>query len=73
MHLLRYLRERFLNQIKVPPKQFHFVNGINPAGAEAECARLDQLVNDVKIDVAFIGIGSSIEHQMPPAFKKSCI
>ncbi|XP_065828488.1 glucosamine-6-phosphate deaminase-like [Oscarella lobularis] len=66
---VKYLRERFLNQIKVPPKQFHFVNGINPAGAEAECARLDQLVNDVKIDVAFIGIGENghIAFNDPPA------
>ena len=52
----RYLKERFVDQLAEPVREFHFVNGAADPGAE--CGRLAKLLtNAVEVDVAFIGIG----------------
>lgn len=62
----RYLRERFVEH--VPLREFHYVDG-EAAGAEAECARLGQLISARPIDVALIGVGENghIAFNDPPA------
>ncbi|MGI9545375.1 MAG: 6-phosphogluconolactonase, partial [Cyclobacteriaceae bacterium] len=46
----KYLKGRFANQ--VPLKTFHFIDG--EADPDTECARLNQLMADHPIDVAFV-------------------
>jgi glucosamine-6-phosphate deaminase len=61
----KYLRERFADH--VPLKAFHFINGENdPAG---EITRLNNLILQHHIDVAFIGIGENghLAFNDPPA------
>jgi len=62
----RYLKERFVNQL--PLKEFHFVNG-EAADPQAECQRLQGLIQWRQIDVAFIGIGENghLAFNDPPA------
>ncbi|MEX1040278.1 MAG: glucosamine-6-phosphate deaminase [Pirellulaceae bacterium] len=63
----RYLKERLVDQLPVPPHAFHYINAeTDPA---AECARLAELIKDVEIDVAFIGIGENghLAFNDPPA------
>jgi len=60
----KYLRERFADIVS--PKAFNYVNGsIDPYG---ECMRLENLIGEHPIDVAFIGIGenSHIAFNDPP-------
>ncbi|MEI6465732.1 MAG: glucosamine-6-phosphate deaminase [Verrucomicrobiota bacterium] len=62
----RYLRERFLAHVP-PPKTFHFISG---AGDPAvECARLNALIAQTSIDLAFVGIGENghLAFNDPPA------
>ena len=61
----KYLKERFTTQ--VPVKTFHFIDG--EKDATAECARLNKLINDHPIDVAFVGIGENghLAFNDPPA------
>lgn len=61
----KYLKERFADI--VPLKKFNYVNGgVNP---QEECERLKKMINDVTIDVTFLGIGenSHIAFNDPPA------
>ncbi len=62
----KYLKERFAD--KVPGlKHFHYINGEgDPA---AECARVGALIQDLRIDVACIGIGENghLAFNDPPA------
>lgn len=62
----RYLQERLINRIH--PGTVHFVDG-NAPDADAECARLSQLLPKDGIDVAFIGIGENahLAFNDPPA------
>ncbi len=63
----RYLRERFVE--KVPHLQaFHFVDGSRPDPAQ-ECDRLNRLIEEHPVDVAFIGIGENahLAFNDPPA------
>ena len=62
----KYLRERFLAHVP-PPKTFHFISG---AGDPAvECARLNELIAQTPIDLAFVGIGENghLAFNDPPA------
>ena len=61
----KYLKERFVDQ--VPIKVFHYINGeVDPA---TEIGRLNGLITQHDIDVAFIGIGENghLAFNDPPA------
>jgi glucosamine-6-phosphate deaminase len=63
----RYLRERFVSQLPTPPRAFHAING--EGDCAAECRRLNALIADREIAVAFIGIGENghLAFNDPPA------
>jgi glucosamine-6-phosphate deaminase len=63
-----YLWERFVKQLPLPLKMFHYVNGDAP-DPHVECRRLGALIRERNIDVAFIGIGENghIAFNDPPA------
>ena len=68
----KYLRERFVEKLPVPPKVFHF---IRLAGDQTddevhrEIQRINALLSGTEVDVAFIGIGenSHLAFNDPPA------
>ena len=63
----KYLWERFVSKLPLPPAAFHYVNAEkNP---QAECARLGKIIAKHPIDVAFIGIGENahVAFNDPPA------
>lgn len=63
----KYLKERFVEKLPEPIGQFHYIDAEeNP---EQECRRLNDLISQVEIDVAFIGIGENghIAFNDPPA------
>lgn len=61
----KYLKERFYSKVNV--KEFHFING--EYDPEVECNRLNNLISDHNICVAFIGIGENghLAFNDPPA------
>ncbi|MEE4310603.1 MAG: glucosamine-6-phosphate deaminase [candidate division KSB1 bacterium] len=61
----KYLKERFVDA--VPLNRFYYVDGNNDP--EEECARLEAIISDHKVDVAFIGIGENghLAFNDPPA------
>ena len=61
----KYLKERF--EGKVPLKAFHYINGENDP--KMECQRVGDLIEQERIDVAFIGIGENghLAFNDPPA------
>ncbi len=63
----KYLWERFVSQLPYPPIAFNALNG--EGDAAAECKRVGQLISEIEIDVAFIGIGENghIAFNDPPA------
>ena len=63
----KYLRERFLANLPVQPRAFHFISG--EGDCEAECARLNALISQSPIDLAFVGIGENghLAFNDPPA------
>lgn len=63
----KYLKERFVAHVPTL-KAFHFVEG-DRRNPEEECARLDQLIQPHRIDVAFVGIGENghLAFNDPPA------
>ncbi len=63
----RYLRERFVNQLPQQPKGFRYINA--EGDCDVECKRLGELIRQVSIDVAFIGIGENghLAFNDPPA------
>ncbi|QOV88577.1 glucosamine-6-phosphate deaminase [Humisphaera borealis] len=63
----RYLAERFISRLPVPPLAFHPIQG--DADPAAECARLSGLIADRRIDVLFCGIGENghLAFNDPPA------
>jgi glucosamine-6-phosphate deaminase len=62
----RYLRERIVEPLK--PRHFEFVDG-NTGDPEAECRRLEAVIRQRPIDVAFVGIGENghLAFNDPPA------
>ena len=63
----RYLKERFVDRLPQPIGAFHYIDaGEDP---EAECRRLNALIADVTVAVAFIGIGENghLAFNDPPA------
>lgn len=63
----RYLKERFVDELPEQIGQFHYINAEeNPA---KETGRLNKLIAETVIDVAFIGIGENghIAFNDPPA------
>jgi glucosamine-6-phosphate deaminase len=63
----RYLKERFAAHVP-DLKAFHFVNG-DAADPQAECQRLNTMIQSHPIDVAFVGIGENghLAFNDPPA------
>lgn len=63
----KYLRERFVDLLPIPPASFHYIDG--EGDAEAECKRLSELISKVDIDAAFVGIGENghLAFNDPPA------
>ena len=63
----KYLRERFEDQLPESLADFHYING--EVDYEAEIDRLNDLIRQHPIDVAFIGIGENghLAFNDPPA------
>ena len=63
----KYLWQRFVSQLPLPLKAFHFLDG--EGDAEAECTRVGQLISATTVDVAFVGIGENghLAFNDPPA------
>ncbi|HJO94370.1 MAG TPA: glucosamine-6-phosphate deaminase [Victivallales bacterium] len=63
----KYLKERFLEKVELV-NAFHFVNG-TADDIEEECMRLERLISEHPIDVAFVGIGENghLAFNDPPA------
>lgn len=63
----RYLRERFIQKVPVPPAAFHEING--EGDCQAECDRLNRLIEAQSVAVAFVGIGENghLAFNDPPA------
>lgn len=63
----KFLHERFIDRLPMPPAAFHEIDGM--ADPQAECRRLASLVPDVEFDVAMIGIGENghLAFNDPPA------
>ncbi len=61
----KYLKERFVDL--VPVREFHYING--KGDAEMECKRLNSLISEHEIDLAFAGIGENghLAFNDPPA------
>lgn len=62
-----YLWQRFVSQLPLPLKAFHYINAeSHPLN---ECDRLGQLIAGHQIDVAFVGIGENghLAFNDPPA------
>ena len=62
-----YLWKRFASRLPVPTANFHYLNGEREP--ERECDRVSQLINEVGIDVAFVGVGENghLAFNDPPA------
>ncbi|CAN5316595.1 glucosamine-6-phosphate deaminase [soil metagenome] len=62
-----YLWQRFVSELPLPMRAFHFLNA--ETDPEAECARVGALLREHPVDVAFIGIGENghIAFNDPPA------
>ena len=63
----KYLWERFVSCLPLPPAAFHFLDG--EGDAEAECVRVGKLIEATTVDVAFVGIGENghLAFNDPPA------
>lgn len=63
----KYLWERFVSRLSLPLAAFHYVNG--DGDGMAECARLDHIIKQHPIDIAFVGIGENghLAFNDPPA------
>ncbi|MCC7476089.1 MAG: glucosamine-6-phosphate deaminase [Pirellulales bacterium] len=62
-----YLWQRFVSQLPLPLRAFHFLDG--EGDAEAECRRVGEILRHHPIDVAFVGIGENghLAFNDPPA------
>ena len=63
----KYLWERFVTKLPLPPAAFHFLDG--EGDVEAECERVSELIAATSIDVAFVGVGENghLAFNDPPA------
>jgi len=63
----KYLWERFVSQLPVPPAAVHWIDGENDP--KQECQRLNRIIETHPIDLAFIGIGENghLAFNDPPA------
>ncbi|MFT3880275.1 MAG: glucosamine-6-phosphate deaminase [Gemmatales bacterium] len=63
----KYLWERFVSQLPVPPAAVHWIDG--ESQPEVECHRLSLIIMKHPIDLAFIGIGENghLAFNDPPA------
>jgi glucosamine-6-phosphate deaminase len=63
----KYLRERFVRQLPSPLRVFHEIDG--EGDCQAECDRLNRLIENRPIAVAFVGIGENghLAFNDPPA------
>jgi glucosamine-6-phosphate deaminase len=63
----QYLWKRFISQLPLPLKEFHYING--EGDVAAECERLNGIIGRHPIDVAFVGIGENahLAFNDPPA------
>lgn len=63
----RYLWERFVTKLPLPPRAFHFIDG--NGDPQAECERLGELIARHPMDVTFLGIGENghLAFNDPPA------
>lgn len=63
----RYLWERFVRQLPLPPRQFYYLDG--ELDCLAECERVGNILREHPIDVAFVGIGENghLAFNDPPA------
>ena len=63
----KYLWERFVTQLPLPPAAFHFLDG--EGDVEAECERVSELISACTIDIAFVGVGENghLAFNDPPA------
>lgn len=61
----KYLRERFARKVML--RQFVYING--EADPKEECERLERLIEDCQINMAFVGIGENghLAFNDPPA------
>lgn len=62
-----YLWQRFVSQLPVPLRAFHFLDG--EGDCQAECSRVGKILQSHPIDVAFVGIGENghLAFNDPPA------
>ncbi|MEY2596415.1 MAG: hypothetical protein RI965_1687 [Bacteroidota bacterium] len=62
----KYLMERFIEKVS-KLKNYHLINGEN--NPYEECKRLNQIIDDVEIDLALVGIGENghLAFNDPPA------
>jgi len=63
----KYLKERFESKVGTL-KAFHYIDGENP-DPEAECRRVGEIIQNLRIDVACVGIGENghLAFNDPPA------
>ena len=63
----KYLWERFVSQLPVPPCAVHWIDGQNHP--QQECQRLNSIIEKHSIDLAFVGIGENghLAFNDPPA------
>ena len=63
----KYLQERFVEKLPAPLHAFHAING--EYDSRAECERLNALISESRIAVAFVGIGENghLAFNDPPA------
>jgi glucosamine-6-phosphate deaminase len=63
----KYLRDRFINELPVSPREFYAIDAETDPTAEAE--RLSAVIAENAIDVAFVGIGENghLAFNDPPA------
>lgn len=63
----RYLKERFVDRLPGPIGAFHYIQA--DQDPVAECERLNGLIEEISIDVGFIGIGENahLAFNDPPA------
>ncbi|MBA7511408.1 Glucosamine-6-phosphate deaminase 1 [subsurface metagenome] len=62
----KYLKEKLIN--KVFPGNVHLIKG-DAGNTELECERLNQIIKQIEIDVAFVGVGENghLAFNDPPA------
>jgi glucosamine-6-phosphate deaminase len=62
-----YLWRRFVSKLPLPLRAFHYINA--ETDWEGECHRIDTIIREHPIDVAFIGIGENghLAFNDPPA------